>query len=175
MHRFLWLRAPSLEGTLRRAVARYDRFLSLFALYPGEMLVPTLDIDLVWHTHQLSAARYERDMRARVGRFVNHDDTVGQGTLQGGRDRTREVWQIRVGGEYEVCLCWDCEAVVAVLEVVEDEEEEGGGEEDEYWFEKVMQRVRNEVEYYRAVEMARRWKWERLPVRVRAWGEKEDG
>ncbi|KAK3306020.1 uncharacterized protein B0T15DRAFT_534087 [Chaetomium strumarium] len=175
MHRFLWLRAPSLAGTLRRAVARYDRFLALFALYRGEMLVPTLDIDLVWHTHQLSAGKYERDMLRRVGRFINHDDTVGQGTLRGGRERTREVWRVRVGGEYEVCLCWDCEAIVDVLEEMEDgdKEQRGEGEEEEgeYWFEKVMQRVRNEVEYYRAVEAARRWKWERLPVRVKAWGE----
>ncbi|KAK4122062.1 hypothetical protein N657DRAFT_682526 [Parathielavia appendiculata] len=58
MHRHLWIRAPSLEGTVRRAVEKYDSFLRLFALYPGEMLVPTLDIDLVWHTHQLSAGRH---------------------------------------------------------------------------------------------------------------------
>ncbi|KAK4099127.1 hypothetical protein N658DRAFT_498724 [Parathielavia hyrcaniae] len=159
MHRHLWLRAPSLAGTLRRAVGRYDAFLRLFVAYPGETLVPTLDIDLVWHTHQLGAGRYQRDVLARTGRFIDHDDKLGGGVLKGGMDRMRELWRIRVGGEYEVCLCWECEAVVdAWEEMGDDGVMEGSAEE-------VADEVQKEVEYYRMVEMARRYNWKMLPVR----------
>lgn len=46
-------------------------FLDLMATHPGTMLVPTLDIDLVWHTHQLTYANYQGDCVNYVGRFVD--------------------------------------------------------------------------------------------------------
>ena len=33
--------------------------------------VPTLDIDLAWHTHQLTAGQYGDDCMAYVGRFID--------------------------------------------------------------------------------------------------------
>ncbi|KAL2130156.1 hypothetical protein VTI74DRAFT_6811 [Chaetomium olivicolor] len=153
MHRQLWIRSPALEGTLRRARERYEEFLGLFKAYPGEMLVPTLDIDLVWHTHQLGAARYERDMLVAGGSYIDHDDKIGRGHLRRGSERTKELWSIRVGGEYEGCNCWDCEAVVTALE-----------EDQEIDVEEVVKKVAREVEYYRVVEMTRRRGWGMLPV-----------
>jgi hypothetical protein len=38
---------------------------------PGSFLVPTLDIDLAWHTHQLMASRYQSECLALVGRYVD--------------------------------------------------------------------------------------------------------
>ena len=38
---------------------------------PKMMLVPTLDIDLAWHTHQMMAMRYSDDCLCYVGRYVN--------------------------------------------------------------------------------------------------------
>jgi hypothetical protein len=35
------------------------------------LVVPTLDVDLVWHSHQLSPARYHKDCRTNVGRYVD--------------------------------------------------------------------------------------------------------
>ena len=66
MNNHLWIRSPALEGTLRRAIDRYSKFLILLkrkapplgadgsgtTMVPGPIIVPTLDIDLVWHTHQ---------------------------------------------------------------------------------------------------------------------------
>jgi hypothetical protein len=41
------------------------------------MMVPTLDVDLVWHTHQLSPVRYMIFSKATAnGRFVDHNDRV---------------------------------------------------------------------------------------------------
>ena len=38
---------------LTRAAARYRRFLGVKARHRDAVLVPTYDVDLVWHTHQL--------------------------------------------------------------------------------------------------------------------------
>ena len=47
------------------------RFLNLIARSPGSFFVPTLDIDLAWHTHQLMADRYQKDCKALTGRYVD--------------------------------------------------------------------------------------------------------
>ena len=38
---------------------------------PRKIFVPTLDIDLVWHTHQLFSEQYQPDCTKYVGRFVD--------------------------------------------------------------------------------------------------------
>jgi hypothetical protein len=46
-------------------------FLNLMTGSPASFFVPTLDIDLAWHTHQLMGAIYQRDCKAVVGRYVD--------------------------------------------------------------------------------------------------------
>ena len=41
-----------------RAITRYGQFLDLARKDPGATLVPTLDIDLIWHVHMLSPRDY---------------------------------------------------------------------------------------------------------------------
>ncbi|KAM5354209.1 hypothetical protein ACJ41O_000859 [Fusarium nematophilum] len=164
MHSHLWIRSPALAGTVSRCISRYDNFLELFALYPGRILVPTLDIDLAWHTHQLSAQEYKTTMESRCGRFINHDDKLGKGTLDDGLKETREVYRVRFGDAYSICLCWDCEAVVSALEVC-DEEGELGEKDSREMAKRVTQGVLRDVQYYRAVEAARRRGETLLPVR----------
>lgn len=36
--------------------------------------------------------------------------------LGGGSDKTRELYRIRFGKEYSICLCWDCEATLSAGE-----------------------------------------------------------
>jgi hypothetical protein len=38
---------------------------------PASFFVPTLDIDLVWHTHQLASDNYAKETKTFVGRFVD--------------------------------------------------------------------------------------------------------
>jgi hypothetical protein len=152
----LWIRSPAAEDTLTRAGARYEQFLKLMKLYPDVTLVPTLDIDLVWHTHQCSPARYVQATRQLVGKFVNHDDTIAKDKLDTGFDKTRALYLMRFGKEYRVCGCWDCEALLSALHVsgarqVPDEE--------------ALQKVSDQVTYYKTVEAARRQK---LPLPDRA-------
>ncbi|UNI15709.1 hypothetical protein JDV02_002216 [Purpureocillium takamizusanense] len=153
MHSQLWLRSPALEGTLQRAVTRYGIFLELFALHPKQMLVPTLDIDLAWHTHQLSAGWYRESMVERCGRFIDHDDKLPKSSLAPGMDRTAELYRAHTGREYSVCQCWDCEAIASALEACVLDDTLDGADVDV-----LARQVANDVQYYRAVEHARRRK-----------------
>ncbi|KAK4150448.1 hypothetical protein C8A00DRAFT_36946 [Chaetomidium leptoderma] len=73
---------------------RYLKFLALIKSHPSTTFVPTLDIDLVWHTHQLSPAAYDAYCRAHVGRAVNHDDTIAAPGRSTALDDTKRHWAL---------------------------------------------------------------------------------
>jgi len=147
----LWIRSPAVEGTLRRARDRYSNFLRLFKLYPGTMLVPTLDIDLVWHTHQLSPQRYMDATRDLAGKFLDHDDKLGKETLDVGLEKTKKLFRIRFGKEYLVCNCWDCEALLDAVENRDESIVDANGSASKT----IAETTADEVMFYRAVEVAR--------------------
>ncbi|KIW99883.1 uncharacterized protein Z518_10811 [Rhinocladiella mackenziei CBS 650.93] len=151
----LWIRSPAALGTLTRARARYGRFLQLFKLYPHTMLVPTLDIDLVWHTHQLSHQRYTIATAVLAGDFIDHDDKLGKTTLNNGMERTESLYRIRFGAKYHICTCWDCEALVSALEKA-DLEDSDNNTETPADIESLVNQVSADVQYYRTAEKARR-------------------
>ncbi|PKX88984.1 uncharacterized protein P174DRAFT_464709 [Aspergillus novofumigatus IBT 16806] len=144
---YLWIRSPGVHGTLSRAITRYEYFLQLFKLRPGTTLVPTLDIDLVWHTHQCSASMYKASMEKRAGRFINHDDTIPPGVLQTQSDETSLFFRDYFGMEYHICLCWECEALQSAVDECSD------GEVD---FEKLANKVFSDVAAHRLLELKRR-------------------
>jgi hypothetical protein len=156
MEKHLWIRSPALEGTLERAVDRYSKFLKLFKLYPQTLLVPTLDIDLVWHTHQCSPWHYRAATQLRTGRFIDHDDKLGTAALDEGMKKTKGLFRIRFGQEYLVCHCWDCEAALSAVSA--------GGMESAIDAEALAKEIAEDVAYHRAVELARR-AGNPLPVR----------
>lgn len=92
------------NDTLTRCVVRYHHFLDLMAAMPGKFAVPTLDIDLAWHTHQLLCDSY-RKLRNIIGIVPDHDDKVGQGALSTAYDKTAEAWKELYGVPYSVCGC----------------------------------------------------------------------
>ncbi|KAG8968920.1 hypothetical protein FRC05_001288 [Tulasnella sp. 425] len=92
------------RDTLTRCVVRYHHFLDLMASTPGNFVVPTLDIDLAWHTHQLLCDSY-RKLKDVIGIIPDHDDKVGQGALSDAYDKTAEAWKARFGVPYSVCGC----------------------------------------------------------------------
>jgi hypothetical protein len=147
MNNHLWIRSPFVSSTLRRGISRYEKFLELMRLHPRQMFVPTLDIDLAWHTHQCQAYMYAKGTNKMVGRFINHDDSIEQDKLSDGSGVTRNMWRVRYGTEYRVCGCWDCEGLVSVLESAEGEKNE---------MENIVRKVAGQVMYHRAVEAARR-------------------
>jgi hypothetical protein len=55
------------------AIARYKMFLWLQFLFPNTGLVPTPEIDRVWHTHILQDTyRYQQDCLDLYGYFLHH-------------------------------------------------------------------------------------------------------
>ncbi|KAK4097052.1 hypothetical protein N658DRAFT_400638, partial [Parathielavia hyrcaniae] len=102
MVRFGWHHSPSCKPTLQRARERYGRFFSLIPTLPiGVSAVPTLDIDLVWHTHQLSPAGYTEYSRAVAnGRLINHDDTITQEDANSDSKNTGIMYRESFGDVY---------------------------------------------------------------------------
>ncbi|RYC57405.1 hypothetical protein CHU98_g8804 [Xylaria longipes] len=156
MDRQLWIRSPAIEGTLDRGIARYERFLKLFKLYPRKMLVPTLDIDLVWHTHQCSPSQYALVTTEIAGRFIDHNDKLGTATLDPAFENTKALYRIRFADEYRICNCWDCEALRSAI-----------GAKDcniQTDVASVARQAHLKVAYYRAVEIARQKGETLLPI-----------
>lgn len=84
-----------------------------------------------------------------VGKFINHDDSIVQGSLDTGMKRTKELYRIRFGQEYVTCGCWDCQTL---LTAVEKNEKDNGEEE----LSAVAKLVGEDVAYYRSAEVARK-------------------
>jgi hypothetical protein len=85
---------------LLQAITRYHKFMMLLKRSEGlweaskrqNHLVPTLDIDLCWHTHQLHPVDYRNWCGGQLGRFINHDDTIGKNDLKDGLRDTSLAW-----------------------------------------------------------------------------------
>jgi hypothetical protein len=65
-------------------VALYRCFLKLCVLRPAVTIVPTRQLDHVWHTHMLDTAKYRADCAAVFGCFLDHFPYAG---LRGEADR----------------------------------------------------------------------------------------
>ena len=63
-----------------RAIEQYRRFLFLHHRHPTAELVPTPEIDQVWHTHILDTVKYRQDCHWLFDRFIDHYPYLGLGT-----------------------------------------------------------------------------------------------
>ncbi|PCH42480.1 hypothetical protein WOLCODRAFT_120640 [Wolfiporia cocos MD-104 SS10] len=90
---------------LEHAIARYHAFLDLISTSATPLYVPTLDIDLVWHSHQLMAKQYGTDCKAYVGRYIDHDDKIEENYLDDSLTATCRAWEKRFGIAYMHCGC----------------------------------------------------------------------
>ncbi|WP_448646680.1 glycine-rich domain-containing protein [Pseudomonas mohnii] len=50
----------------------YRRFLTLKCLYPEVALVPSKQVDAIWHAHILDTRAYREDCLQVFGRFIDH-------------------------------------------------------------------------------------------------------
>lgn len=149
MTNLLWLRSPAVGGTLNRALVRYERLMALFSKYPQRPpLVPTLDIDLVWFTHQCSPTSYLACCTKLTGRAISHDDNLAREVRRKSFAETSRLYELEFQDEYNACLCWHCETIKSQLESHDIM--------DGINFDAIVQKVQDEVRYYKAVELARR-------------------
>jgi|SRR5919199_1300824 hypothetical protein len=56
-----------------RAIGRYKTFLFVSYLYPQILLVPTQEIDRVWHCHILHTRKYRGDCERLFGYIIDHE------------------------------------------------------------------------------------------------------
>lgn len=54
------------------AINRYKMYLCLLYLYPDIRLIPTQEVDLIWHQHLLHELRYRQHCLFLFGYIVNH-------------------------------------------------------------------------------------------------------
>ncbi|XP_057724758.1 glycine-rich domain-containing protein 1-like [Arachis stenosperma] len=99
-----WNDDTFLEG----AVARYKGFLYLIKRNKERSMrrfcVPTYDVDLIWHSHQLHPASYCKDLVAIMGKVLEHDDTDSDRSkgqkLDVGFFETTNQWEETFGTRY---------------------------------------------------------------------------
>ncbi|KAJ6816584.1 glycine-rich domain-containing protein 1 [Iris pallida] len=101
---------PSMNNDrfLEEAVARYKGFLHLIKRNQERktkcFCVPTYDIDLIWHSHQLQPSDYCKDMVGLLGRILEHDDTDSDRTkgqkLDTGFSEATKLWEDAYGLRY---------------------------------------------------------------------------
>lgn len=60
-----------------KAISRYLSFLYLAHCYPRIPLVPSYDIDQIWHYHISDTVKYAEDCQFLFGRFIHHFSYFG--------------------------------------------------------------------------------------------------
>ncbi|MCB1917122.1 MAG: glycine-rich domain-containing protein-like [Rhodocyclaceae bacterium] len=105
------------------AVLWYRRFLFLTCLHPERLVVPTKEIDEVWHAHILDTKKYFDDCHNLCGKFIHHFPYLG---LRGRQDEEQlneaffeslamyekyfNAIPVDVSSQYSSALCSSCSA-----------------------------------------------------------------
>ena len=77
-----WLTSNTADTTfILGCIHAYHGFLEICSKSGSKMVVPTIAIDVAWHTHQLQGDRYRLDTKKYLGRLLNHQDKVEEGVL----------------------------------------------------------------------------------------------
>jgi len=92
---------------VERAISQYRKYLTLKIRYPTVNLVPTEDIDLIWHTHILDTENYALDCEILFGKFLHHKPYFGEFSDENQDemglfyDETSNLWEKEFGEKLE--------------------------------------------------------------------------
>ena len=111
MHSIDWLHSPTAKSTMERLITKYARFMQIIADHPFHVAVPTLDVDLGWHTHQLSPQAYFNYTVDKCRKFIDHDDKIDEDELSTSFEWTSKTYQKQYKEVYSECTCWYCEGM----------------------------------------------------------------
>lgn len=111
MHGLDWLHSPAATATMNRLLIKYSRFIDIIATHAYNTAVPTLDVDLGWHTHQLSPKSYYDYTVQRCKKFIDHDDKIDEDALSSGFEWTSKTYEKLFQEVYSECTCWYCEGI----------------------------------------------------------------
>jgi hypothetical protein len=90
---------------LEESVTRYEMMLRLMKHHPKMFIVPTYDMDVIWHTHLAFPSQYLAACQKIAGRTIHHDDDVGHdrspaGFLSTNAAKTEQIWQAAFGSAW---------------------------------------------------------------------------
>ena len=111
MHQIDWLHSPAIRSTMERIIEKYERFFTIISVHPAQVAVPTLDVDLAWHTHQLSPPSYYTYSVFRTSKLIDHDDKINENKLSTSFEWTSKTYEKMFQTVYSECTCWYCEAI----------------------------------------------------------------
>ncbi|CAF4168342.1 unnamed protein product [Adineta steineri] len=80
-------------------VQNYVLFLKLAR--ENEMIVPTFDIDIIWHSHMRRPIHYRTVSKALCGFVLDHDDAIEQNILSNSYQKTAERWKQAYKTDYD--------------------------------------------------------------------------
>lgn len=84
------------------SIQRYEKFIRLFKKKHETVIVPTFDIDVIWHAHMLTSSIYVNDMQNVLGRILDHDDGLDKSKLKVGFASTEKIWEKEYNERYRV-------------------------------------------------------------------------
>jgi hypothetical protein len=93
------IKKPTSE--FRNSEEQYLKFMYLLKKTTAT-LVPSLEIDLFWHTHQLFGNEYHQFCLDNIGRRINHDSALDVQGVINGIFKTKRYWHNVYGEEYPV-------------------------------------------------------------------------
>ncbi|TAQ86885.1 hypothetical protein B7494_g4772, partial [Chlorociboria aeruginascens] len=111
MHDIDWLHSPAAQQTMERLLVKYTRFITIMTLNPDQVAVPTLDVDLGWHTHQLTPKTYFDYTTTKCQKFIDHNDKMEEDDLSKAFEWTSKTYEKLFHEVYSECTCWYCEAI----------------------------------------------------------------
>lgn len=79
---------PVPEELLLYSQQRYEKFMNLIRVNQDPVIVPAVDTDLFWHTHQLTPSSCLPWCTHHIGFSINHDDSLGEGEMTTSLDNT---------------------------------------------------------------------------------------
>lgn len=107
-----WLKSIKLKNITSQCILKYSRFIQLLATRLPEnrndVCVPTLDIDLAWHTHQLSPKSYYAYTVKKSKQFIDHDDKISNFVLDSAFENTAIRYFKTYNEPYTTCYCSYC-------------------------------------------------------------------
>ncbi|KAK9352014.1 hypothetical protein V1523DRAFT_352298 [Lipomyces doorenjongii] len=113
MDALAYFSSPFRKLTVNRSIERLLKFLYLLHANPGKCLAPPLDVDLAWHTFQLSSAKYMATCFVLTGTYIDHDDSIGTPALSDAHKLADKMWRSQFPSDplgYDGCTCVFCES-----------------------------------------------------------------
>lgn len=126
MNNLNWIHSPNINHILSESSSRYAKFFTMLSnpnLNNNNKLKPTLDIELMWKTHNLSAFGYFKDCLTSSSHYIIDDDDTNQGLdslLNNDINITAEVYKSIYKEDYLICYCQTCTIERAISSINPD-------------------------------------------------------